>query len=90
MKTEDYSKEIYRKYFDSKGKKLVQITLQNDSTIEGFLVGFFDAKDETEPFITKWHFVEKDEIEKYKLMDEEEEIGRFINQSDIKEVEFAE
>jgi hypothetical protein len=89
----DYSKEIYNKYYNIKGK-IVEITLKDNSVLEGKLVGFFHGDKETgESFIEKWHFVDEKKIQAYKYglgvsMESNQDVDKIIDQKDIKNVRF--
>jgi ribosomal protein L24 len=91
MKMEDKSKEIFEKYYESNGK-ILEITLKNGEVLEGIFVSVFHgAENSNEPYINKWHFVAKSDIPKLKTFfsfDDSEEVGKIINQSDIKDVRF--
>ncbi len=88
----DYSKEIFEKYYNPKGK-ILKIILKDGSVLEGILAGFFhgDAAQE-DPFITKWHFIPENEIKKYHAellaVGTIQEYGRIIQQEAIKSVNF--
>lgn len=90
MKT-DYSTEIYDKYYNIKNR-IVVITLKDNSVLEGMLVGFIHG-DSDEPFIIKWHFIKKEELETFNQgldvsIVGDHDTGRMINQKDIKSVRF--
>ena len=89
----DFSKEIYDKYYNSKDKILI-ITLKDNTFLEGILVSFMHGDPEDgEPFINKWHFVDKDEMDEYNkgldvALENNQDKGRIIAQKDIKDVRF--
>jgi hypothetical protein len=91
MKKKDYSKEIYDKYFNPKGKPL-KIILQDNTILEGRFVGFFHGDTESgEPFIIKWHFIPDEDLDKYHsglLPEAKQGFGSIIKQEDIKSVTF--
>jgi hypothetical protein len=89
MIKKDYSHEIYLKYFSAEGK-LIKVTLHNHKVMEGIFVGFFHPDNESE-YIFKWHFVPKNEIDKFRKAispEEKEGLGLMILQEEIKKVEF--
>ena len=90
MKKKDHSKEIFEKYYNL--NRLVEITLKDDSVIVGILSSFIHGDESMgEPFIIKWHFIDKDEINKpdpLLSLEGYEETGRIINQEDIKSIKF--
>lgn len=86
----DYSKEIFEKYFSVKNKTLV-ITLNDGTVLEGFLVSFSHGDEGSDdPFIVRWHFVDQRDMSKYEKMFSigGEETGRSLEQRDIKNVHF--
>jgi hypothetical protein len=87
----DYSREIYKKYLNSKDRILV-ITLRDNTILEGILVSFIHGNpEEGESFIKSWHFIDKNEIEVYRLdisLDSNLDIGRMIEQKNIQQVSF--
>jgi hypothetical protein len=89
MYKNDYSREIFLKYYNKNGK-LVKVTLLGGSVVEGIFAGFFHPDDRSE-YIFKWHFILKADIEKYQTAaaDEKEELGMTILQKDIKKVEYS-
>jgi hypothetical protein len=88
MKKKDSSREIFEKYYNL--NRIVEITLKDDSVIVGILSSFIHGDESVgEPFIIKWHFIDKDEFNKHDpilSMEGYEEAGRIINQDDIKSV----
>jgi|GEM_PF-3502578 len=89
MIRKDYSQEIYLKYFSTDGK-LIKVTLHNDKVMEGIFVGFFHP-DDTSENIFKWHFIPKNELERFRkaiIPEEKEGLGLMILQEEIKNVEF--
>jgi hypothetical protein len=89
--TTDYSKEIYDKYYNINNRILV-ITLKDNTVLEGILIGFIHG-DSDDPFIIKWHFVDKNELETFQQgldlsIDGNPEKGKMIEQNDIKNVSF--
>lgn len=89
MEKKEYSKEIFEKYFSAHGK-LLEITLKDNTILEGIFVRFIHG-DIDEPYIIKCHFIDKNDIgkqEKSILIDGSEEYGQIIKQEDIKEVKF--
>lgn len=92
METNDFSKEIYNKYYNK--SKLLEITLKDNTVLEGKLVSFFHGDPSSnEPFIIRWHFVAKGEIEMYQkgldtAIDSGQETGKIIEQKNIKHVRF--
>lgn len=86
---EDYSREIYSKFFPFKGEVL-EITLKNEETLQGILVSFFHGDpDRKEPFIIMWRFVRKEELDDYQYSPHKyQEYGRIIHQKDIKNIRF--
>lgn len=93
MKKKDHSKEIFEKYFSSK-EKMIKVTLKNNEVLEGIFVSFIHGDESAdEPFIIKWHFIDKKDIERYKnfpQIDFGEEYGKEIDQSEIRSVSFKE
>jgi hypothetical protein len=87
----DYSKEIYDTYFNKK-ERIVKVVLNDGTELEGIFVSFFHGDQEgNDTFIVKWHFIEKEDIPKYKRgipIDGDSEIGIIIHQKDIKVVTF--
>jgi hypothetical protein len=88
---EDYSQEIFSKYYNSKDQVL-EITLKDNTVLEGILTSFFHGdEDEGEPYICKWHFIDKHDISKHNnffSLDDRDEYVKTINQEDIKSVKF--
>jgi hypothetical protein len=87
----DYSREIYSKYYNVKNRTVV-ITLKDNTVFEGRLVSFIHG-DADEPFIIKWHFVDKNEIESFQQgldisIGGNRDSGQIIKQKDIKNVRF--
>lgn len=91
MKTSDYSREILEKYF-SKKDRILKVTLKDNSVIYGIFVSYFHGDENTtEPFISRWHFIEEKNIEKHHNLtsiDSGEDYGIIIKQNDIKSVDF--
>ncbi len=89
MIKKDYSKEIFKKYFNSKDQ-ILEITLKDNTVLEGIFFSYFYGNENIgEPFIIKWHFMDKNEIPKHNSLisiDWGESFGRIINQKDIKRV----
>jgi len=89
----DFSKEIYDKYFNVKDR-MVEVTLKDNTVLEGILVSFFHGGNEIGgPFIVRWHFIDKKDIEAYHKgldvsLDGNQDMGRIIEQKDIKGVRF--
>ena len=80
------SKKILELYYDQ--EKPVEIIMMNGSVLIGKLVSFYEGDEDQ---ITGWHFVPKDDIEKYtelKAIDGGSEYGQIISQKDIKNVRF--
>ncbi|MGZ4056895.1 MAG: hypothetical protein ACXVPU_09135 [Bacteroidia bacterium] len=92
MMTKDYSKEIYKKYYTSR-EKLLQIVLKDGSILRGFFVGAFHGDTGIgEPYVTKWHFIDEQYIEKYHSPAPagiKKEFGRTILQEEIKDICFC-
>jgi len=92
MKTQDYSREIFEKYYSSDRKKILIITLKDDTILEGTFIGFFHGDENSnEPYITKWHFLDKNDINNQSHLisiDGSEDYGQIIKQEDIKSVTF--
>ena len=92
MQKVDYSLEIFDKYYGG-DDRLVKIVLKDGQELEGIFVGVFHGDtDRGEPFILKWHFVEKDEIAGYQNFvptEESEVAGEIIRQADIASVSFC-
>lgn len=85
MNEQDYSRIIYDTYYSA--NKPVKITLKNGRVLEGKLVGFFHGdRNSDDPFVIRWHFIGLGEEELEPLG--EGEPGAFLNQEDIKSVEF--
>jgi hypothetical protein len=88
----DYSKEIVEKFYTK--DRIVRITLNDNSILEGILVGFFHGDVEAgETFITKWHFISEQNIKEYHLgssVEMKNELNKVIEQKDIKYIEFKE
>lgn len=84
----DFSREIYDKYFPSKGE-LLRITLTNGEILNGILVSFFHGEpDRREPFIIMWRFVSQEELDDYQHSPHKyQEYGRIIHQRDIIEIQ---
>ena len=91
MKKKDYSKEIYKKFYNSHGR-ILQIFLKDCSMLEGFFVGVYRGDIESgEPYIIKWHFVPESDREKYDsiLMGKKKnKLERIIRQEEIVKVQF--
>ena len=91
MKTKDFSKEIYETYYNAKGR-ILEITLKDNTVLEGVFISFFHGDaDLGEPYIIRWHFIDKKEIQNDHIpfpMDEDITIGKIINQEDIKSIKF--
>lgn len=89
MKKEDFSQDIYAKYYNSRGEPF-EITLNDGATLEGIFIGFFHGeKDRGEPYIFMWRFISKEEIDDYNHSPEKyQSMGRVIYQKDIKAVRF--
>ena len=89
----DFSKEIYDKYYNVKDR-IVEITLKDNTILEGILVSFFHGGNETGgPFIVRWHFIDKKDMEAYHKgfdvpLDGNQDLGRIIAQKDIRNVRF--
>jgi hypothetical protein len=89
----DFSKEIYDNYYNVKDR-IVEIIMKDNRILEGKLVSFFHGnKESNEPFITKWHFVDKNDIQEYQKglvvsIEGNQEIGTIIDQKNIREVRF--
>jgi hypothetical protein len=85
----DYSKEIFDKYYDS--GKILKITLMDSNILEGLLVGFYHGEKEKEPYITRWRFIHENQATAYKkavAANENNNEAEIINQEDIRNVEF--
>ncbi len=92
MKQEDFSKEIFDKYENASGS-MAEILLKDGTLHKGFLVGYYHGDEEAgEPFILKWHFIDKSEIQLHDLSfsydPDNPELGIIINQDDIQSVNF--
>lgn len=85
----DFSREIYLKYFSSKGR-ILEIILKNDEVLNGIFVSFFHGDpDRREPFIIMWRFVKQEEMDDYhESPDKYQEYGRIVHQKDIKHIRF--
>ncbi len=86
---EDYSKEIFDKYYDS--GKILRITLTDHNMLDGLLVGFYHSENENGPYITKWRFVHENQAKAYKkaiAANQDDNEAEIINQSDILNVDF--
>jgi len=80
MVRKDYSREIFKKYYNRE-KRTLEITLKDKTILEGKLTGFIHGDENVgEPYIIRWHFLDKDEVFK--------EYSKIINQADIKSVKF--
>ncbi len=91
MKKFDYSKEIYDKYYNSKGR-ILEVFLKDGSIIEGTFTGVFHGDSEAgEPFVIKWHFIPGDKTKEYNsamLSNIYGQSGWIIKQEDIMRVCF--
>jgi hypothetical protein len=91
METKDFSKEIYETYYAAKDK-LLEITLRDHTVLEGIFISFFHGDpDLGDPFIVRWHFIDKNEIQTNNNlfpMDEGDGFGRIIKQQEIKSIKF--
>ena len=91
MEKKDYSRVLYEKFFNTKGR-ILKITLNDNSVMEGIFIAFFHGDEEAkEPFISKWHFIREEDIPEYKKftgLDTEDSKRIIINQEDIKNVSF--
>lgn len=91
----DFSREIYDNYYNVKDK-IVEIILKDNRVLEGKLVSFFHGdKDTDEPFVTRWYFVDKSNIDEYQKgllvsIEGNQDLGMVIDQNDIMEVRFKE
>jgi hypothetical protein len=88
----DFSKEIYDNYYNVK-ERIVEITLKDNRVLVGKLVSFYHGNLDTDPFISQWHFVDKDDLEMYEnglivSVEGDQNIGMIIGQKDIKEIRF--
>ena len=65
MEKEDTSIEYFEKYYNS-NDKLLKITLNDNSILEGIFVGVYHGDRQLgEPFVIKWHFIPKEDIQKH-------------------------
>lgn len=91
MMENDYSKEIYNKYYNSEGR-ILQIFLKDGSMLEGIFVGFFHGDSEArDPYVIKWHFVPESDLEEYDSLPfyaKKNEFERIIKQEEIERVQF--
>lgn len=91
METKDFSKEIYETYYDAKDK-ILEITLKDNTVLEGIFISFFHGDpDLGEPFVIRWHFIDKNEIPNNHSpipTDEDATFGKIIKQEDIKSISF--
>jgi len=89
----DDSKEIFKKYYSTDKKNILKITLKDNTVLEGVFISYFHGdEDFGEPYIVKWHFLDKDDVEKHDhliSLDGSEDYGKIIFQKDIKRVEFT-
>lgn len=85
----DFSKEIFENYFNAKDSAL-EITLNDGTVLEGYLVGFSHGEGSNEPFSLRWHFVDEADIDDYRKMFSigGEEVGQSIEQKTSKSVKF--
>jgi hypothetical protein len=85
MEKQDYSQVIYDTYYSA--NKPLKITLKNGKVLEGRLIGVFHGEpDSSDPFVIRWHFIGLGEHELESIGDGEP--GAYLNQEDIKTVEF--
>ncbi len=92
MKEQDFSREIFEKYYNSNGR-ILKISLRDQTELEGLLVGFYHGdEDEDEPFIYKWDFIDKNNITDLEkilpLSFDDQKAERIIFQKDIESVTF--
>ncbi len=86
MKSGDYSKEIYRKYYANEQPE-IKMFLQDGKYVVGIIVAIFHGDVEAdEPFVIKWHVVPKEDVGKYYSADEKSGIGWVIEQENIEAV----
>lgn len=93
MKKGDYSKEIFENYYRPNEKRILEITLKDDTVLEGIFISFFHGEEDSdEPFIIKWHFLDKNDIDNHSLisLDGSEDYGKILKQEDIKSIKFKE
>lgn len=84
MSTVDYSNEIYEKYYNSKNKVL-EITLKNNTILEGIFVGAFHGDPEQgETYVIKWNFVPSGDITEYNSL------GFYARKNDFEKIIFQE
>ena len=84
----DLSKQLYDKYF-KRTNRVVTMTLRNGRKITGVFIAFYCGDEDLgEPFITKWHMVDK----KYKKTSGIDAfgffIGEYIDQKEIESIKF--
>ncbi|HWY11097.1 MAG TPA: hypothetical protein VN026_07225 [Bacteroidia bacterium] len=91
MKKKDYSREIFEKFYNPNGKVL-EVILKNGTVLEGIFIGFVHGDESSgEPFIIKWHFIDKSDISKHNAtiaIDWGQDYGRLIEQEEIKSIKF--
>ncbi|MEO5642414.1 MAG: hypothetical protein ABIQ40_16685 [Bacteroidia bacterium] len=89
MKTADFSKEIYERYF-GRSSGIVMVTLRDKTELAGKFTGFFRGENEfDEPYIVMWRFVdEKEFVEIDFLPYPNQEVGCIIKQKNILAVRF--
>ena len=84
-------KDTSREFFDtfySSGEKMIRVQLRNGTVYEGRFIGYFlgDAE-EGEPYIFRWHFLERMNVFDYdKSIDPEQ--GIYIEQNEIQNITF--
>jgi hypothetical protein len=86
----DISREWFERFYNT-GNRLIRLQLSNGCVHEGRFIGFFRGDTENgEPFIFRWHFLEKNDP----LFDYDKTIdaacGFYISQADILSIEPAE
>jgi hypothetical protein len=84
----DTSKEIFNSYYQN-GNRFVCLTLKDGKILIGKFIGFFRGDEENgDPYIFRWHFLEKrlTVFDYDQSIDEEQ--GIYINQSEIESVTF--
>lgn len=89
MKT-DTSNDYYRFFYNS-GDRLLRLTLKDGKVLEGRFIGFFHGEEErNEPYIVKWHFLQKgtEPPLKSSIFPTQQE-GIYIDHDNIESVEFC-
>ena len=91
MKKKDFSKEIYKKFYNSSGR-ILQIFLKDGSTLKGVFVGVYHGDTEAgEPYVIKWHFVPESDFGEYNILPfyaRKHKLERIIRQEEIDTVQF--